>query len=90
VFGVCNAQMPPEWAYPVNPSGFKPMPDDGTPRHVPGSSATITLTQLRDYFLSPDRHAAEHPAQPDVVARGRNPDVFAGGFCHRADGPGEP
>lgn len=27
---------------------------------------------------------------PEVVARGRQPDVFACGFCHRADGPGGP
>jgi len=27
---------------------------------------------------------------PDIVARGRKPDVFACGFCHRADGPGGP
>jgi len=27
---------------------------------------------------------------PEVVARGRKPDVFACGFCHRADGPGGP
>jgi cytochrome c553 len=90
VFGVCNAQTPPEWAYPVNPPGFKPRPDDGTPRRMPGSTATFTLTQLRDYFLSPDWHAADHPAQPEVVAHGRKPDVFACGFCHRADGAGGP
>src|SRR2546430_4913151 len=88
--GWCMAQTPPEWAYPVNPPGFKPRADDGTPRRVEGSNATYTLTQLRDRFISPVWHAAEHPAQPEVVARGRKPDVFACGFCHRADGPGGP
>src|SRR6266404_439038 len=87
---LCAAQTPPEWAYPVNPPGFKPRPDDGTPRHVPESNASYTLTQLRDRFISPVWHAAEHPAQPEVVAQGRKPDVFACGFCHRADGPGGP
>ena len=86
----CMAQTPPEWAYPVNPPGFKPRADDGMPRRVEGSNATYTLTQLRDRFISPVWHAAEHPAQPEVVARGRKPDVFACGFCHRADGPGGP
>src|SRR5712672_68161 len=86
----CMAQTPPEWAYPVNPPGFKPRADDGTPRRIEGSNATYTLTQLRDRFISPVWHAAEHPAQPEVVARGRKPDVFACGFCHRADGPGGP
>ena len=86
----CGADNPPDWAYPVNPPGFKPKPDDGTPRRVAGSGATYTLTQLRDRFLSPVWHPGEHPLQPQVVARGRKPDVFACGFCHRADGPGGP
>ena len=86
----CGAQTPPEWAYPVNPPGFKPRADDGAPRRVDGSNATYTLTQLRDRFVSPVWYPAEHPAQPEVVARGRKPDVFACGFCHRADGPGGP
>jgi cytochrome c553 len=86
----CGADNPPDWAYPVNPPGFKPKPDEGTPRRVAGSGATYTLTQLRDRFLSPVWHPGEHPLQPEVVARGRKPDVFACGFCHRADGPGGP
>ena len=87
---VQGADSPPDWAYPVNPPGFKPKPDDGAPRHVPGSNASFTLTQLRDRFFSPVWHPGEHPAQPEVVARGRKPEVFACGFCHRADGPGGP
>src|SRR6266850_3332541 len=88
--GSCIAQTPPEWAYPVNPPGFKPKADDGTLRRVPGSTAAFTLTQTRDRFFSPVWHPGEHPPQPEVVARGRKPDVFACGFCHRADGPGGP
>src|SRR3954470_11656943 len=84
------ADNPPEWAYPINPPGFKPKADDGTPRRVEGSTASYTLTQLRDRFFSPVWYPAEHPQQPEVVARGRKPDVFACGFCHRADGPGGP
>src|SRR5262249_41358095 len=51
---------------------------------------TLTLTQVRDLFFSPDWHPADHPAQPDAVARGHKPDLYACGFCHRADGPGGP
>ena len=29
--------VPPAWAYAVNPPDFKPEPDDGKPRHVPDS-----------------------------------------------------
>src|SRR5262245_44907960 len=88
-----NAQIeepPPAWAYPVNPPDFKLPPDDGTLRRVPGSTAAFTLTQLRDRFFAPDWHPGDHPPRPQVVARGRKPEVFACGFCHRADGPGGP
>ena len=83
-------EPPPSWAYPVNPPDLKLPPDDGTPRRVPGSNATFTLTQVRDRHFSPVWHPDEHPPQPEVVARGRKPDVPACGFCHRADGPGGP
>ena len=56
----------------------------------PGSNAGYTLTQLRDRFLSPDWHPGDYPPRPEIVATGRKPDVFACGFCHRADGPGGP
>jgi cytochrome c553 len=85
-----GAEGPPAWAYPVNPPDFKLSPDDGALRRVPDSTATYTLSQLRDRFIAPDWHPAEYPPMPEVVARGRKPDVFACGFCHRADGPGGP
>src|SRR3954452_23635613 len=81
---------PPAWAYAVNPSDFKPAPDDGTPRHVPDSTAAFTVTQARDLFAALDWHPSDHPPLPEVVAHGRKPDVMACGVCHRADGPGGP
>ena len=94
---VCGAEPnapgsadPPAWAYPVNPPDLKPAVDDGSLRHVPGSTRVYTLSQLRDFFMAPDWHPGDHPVMPDVVARGRKPDVFACGFCHRADGRGGP
>jgi cytochrome c553 len=81
---------PPFWAYPYNPPGFTPPPDDGQPRRVPESAATYTVPQTRDRFLAPDWHPADHPPMPPVVAEGRKPDVYACGFCHRASGPGGP
>jgi len=84
------ADAPPEWAYQITPAGFKAPPDDGLPRHVPNSSASYTVTQLRDRFIAPVWHPEEHPPLPPIVAQGRKPDVFACGFCHRADGPGGP
>jgi cytochrome c553 len=85
-----SKEGPPAWAYPVIPPGLKPPPDDGVPRRVPGSAATFTLTQIRDRFFAPAWHPGDHPPMPEVVASGRKPDVFACGFCHRADGPGGP
>src|SRR5260370_27102101 len=84
------ADGPPEWAYPITPPNLKPAPDDGVPRRVPNSSATYTLTQIRDRFIAPVSHPEDHPPLPPVVAQGRKPDVFACAFCHRADGPGGP
>lgn len=81
---------PPAWAYVLNPPGFKQPPDDGTIRHVPDSTAGWTITQLRDFYFSPDWHPDDHPPMPEVVARGRKPEVFACGFCHRAEGTGGP
>jgi cytochrome c553 len=80
----------PQWAYPANSPDFKPGPDDGSPRRVPDSAITYTLSQLRDRFFAPDWHPGDHPLMPDIVARGRKPGVFACGHCHRADGPGGP
>jgi cytochrome c553 len=79
----------PAWAYPWAPD-FKVPPDDGVPRHVPGSTAAFTVTQERNLFFVPDWHADDHPPMPDVVAHGRPPDVRACGSCHRAEGTGGP
>jgi len=83
-------EAPPPWAYAVNPPDFKAPADDGSQRHVPGSDVTFTLTQARNSFLSPDWHPNDHPPLPEVVAHGRKPDVFACGYCHRAEGTGGP
>jgi cytochrome c553 len=91
--GAANADAedrPPPWAYPVNPPDLKPPPDDGKPRQVPDSTAAYSVAQTRDRFFAPDWHPADHPPMPEVVARGRKPDVYACGYCHRADGPGGP
>jgi cytochrome c553 len=84
------AEGAPDWAYPMNPPGLKPALDDGVARRVPGSSATFTLTQIRDRNFSPDWHPGDHPPMPELVARGKKPDVPACGFCHRAGGTGGP
>jgi cytochrome c553 len=80
----------PVWAYPVNPPGLKPEPDDGAVKQVPNSAAGYTMTQIRDLFSPPDWHPDNHPAMPDVVGRGNKPGQFACGFCHLPNGLGRP
>ena len=81
---------PPPWAYPVNPPGLVQPSDDGSPLEVPNSDERFTLTQIRDLNFCPDWHPGDHPAMPEIVARGRKPAVLACGSCHRADGSGGP
>jgi cytochrome c553 len=83
-------ESPPRWAYPENNRSYKPPADDGNLVHVPDSTAGYTWSQLRDRFSAPVWHPEDHQPLPDIVASGRKPDVFACGFCHRADGPGGP
>jgi cytochrome c553 len=82
----------PAWAYPGNPppQGEAPPPDDTTPLHVPGSSASFTRAQVTDLFSPPDWHPETHPPMPDIVAHGRKPAVYACGYCHMPDGRGRP
>jgi cytochrome c553 len=84
----------PYWAYavypPVSASGAPAKPVDGTPRQVPGSSATFTPAQVEDFFNPPDWHPSGHPAMPEIVAHGRKPNVYACGYCHLPNGQGRP
>jgi cytochrome c553 len=78
------------WAYPFNPPDFKPRAEDNVPRSVPDSTATYSVTQLRDRFIAPIGRLAKQPPLPPIVAEGRKPNVYACGFCHRTDGSGGP
>jgi cytochrome c553 len=84
------ADVPPPWAFAVNPPGTQPPVDDGIARHVPNSSVAFTITQVRDLFNVPDWHPDNHPSMPEIVAQGRKPGVFACGFCHLPNGLGRP
>jgi cytochrome c553 len=79
----------PAWAYPWVPD-FKVPPADDVPQRLPGSAGAFSWNQARDLFFSPDWHPEDHPSMPEVVARGRKPDVRACGSCHRAEGTGGP
>src|SRR5579863_8836843 len=77
-----GAADPPTWAYPINPPDDRPAPDDGSLKHVPGSSKALTRRQVLDWFNIPDWHPDGHPAMPDVVEHGRKPALRACGYCH--------
>jgi cytochrome c553 len=79
----------PTWAYAWDPD-FQVASADNVPQRLPGSTAAFSWVQVRDLFFSPSWHEEDHPAMPDVVARGRKPDVRACGSCHRAEGTGGP
>jgi len=81
---------PPDWAYPSTPRDFKPDPDDGKPKRLLASTKAYTYAQLQDVFAAPDWYPTEHPKLPDVVAKGRRPDVRACASCHLTNGLGHP
>jgi len=81
---------PPDWAYPATPRDFKPDPDDGKPKRLVASTKSYTYAQLQDVFAAPDWYPTDHPKMPDVVAKGRRPDVRACASCHLTSGLGHP
>lgn len=84
---------PPPWAYAVNPppvAGAARVVRDSTPRSVPDSEKTFTLTQIADLFNVPDWFPGDHPTLPISVAFGRKPVVYACGYCHLPNGQGRP
>lgn len=91
------------WAYGVAPAGAAAAPggqrgggrgaapaDDGSSRHVPGSTQAFTTAQLRDNFNIADWFPEDHPKPPDIVMTGRRPDARACGLCHYPNGRGRP
>ena len=82
----------PDWVYPINPpAAGKPAAEaPKKPVHIPNSGVTFMPAQLVDRFVVPDWHPRSHDQMPDIVARGRTPDVFACGYCHLPGGGGRP
>jgi len=84
---------PPVWAYPVSkaPPPLAEVPDAQVPQRLPGSAASYTKAQLRNLYQAPDWRPEEgRPPMPPIVAQGRNPGVFACGYCHLPSGTGRP
>jgi len=89
------AGQAPAWAYNVPdppPAGAPAAPpaQDPSPKKLPGSDAAFTLAQIRDRFGPADWYPGDHPAMPEIVAKGRRPDVLACALCHYPNGRGRP
>jgi cytochrome c553 len=82
----------PTWLFPLSPTspGGMQVHDRVKPLQVPRSRVTFTEAQLNDLFFAPDWVPQSHSAMPEVVARGRAPDVYACGYCHTPGGQGRP
>jgi cytochrome c553 len=93
------ATEPPAWAYAaVNtpapaaagaPAGAPPAANT-TPRSLPGSTLTFPPAQIRDAFGPADWFPGDHPVMPEIVAKGKRPDVRACALCHMPNGKGRP
>jgi cytochrome c553 len=85
-------EPPPYWAFAVNPppTDASAAPDETALFHVPGSKIAFTYSQVHDFFRVPDWHPASHPKMPEIVSHGRQPEVYACGYCHLPNGQGRP
>jgi len=64
---------------------------DSTPHQVPGSTLSFTLAQVRDTYGPADWFPGDHPAMPEIVARGsRERQILACSLCHYPNGKGRP
>jgi cytochrome c553 len=85
----------PEWLFPIDPNSVHPpktppKPDDQELLELPHSKESFTAARIGDRFNPPDWHPEDHGPMPDVVAKGRKPDVIACAFCHTPTGQGRP
>ena len=80
-----------EWAYPMQPPDFKPLPPDSV-HTAEGADASMMLTmrQINNGFGPPDWFPKEHAPMPDIVAHGQKPHVPACMLCHLPNGNGHP
>ena len=67
-----------------------PAEHETTLLRVPGSRRTFTLAQIEDGFGPADWFPEDHSEMPEIVARGRRPEVRACGSCHYPNGKGRP
>lgn len=96
------ADVPPPWAYGFNtpppppgsapPAAAAPAPaaPDNSMKSLPGSTLQFTLPQIRNGFGPADWFPGDHPPMPEIVAKGKMPNVRACSLCHYPNGKGRP
>src|ERR1700704_2266123 len=98
---VAAADVPPPWAYgfttPVPPGTPQAPPNpaqvlDAVTQHsLPESKFTFARAQIADRYGPADWFPEDHPAMPEIVARGRvTAGIYACGLCHYPNGKGRP
>ena len=89
----------PDWLFPIDPKSVHPppspdkpapKPDDDEQLRLPHSKEAFTAARIGDAFNPPDWHSEDHGPMPDVVSKGRKPDVAACASCHTPTGQGRP
>jgi len=81
---------PPKPVKGEKPKPPEPKPEDTELLDIPDSTEKFTLARINDAFNPPDWRPTSHGPMPDVVAKGRRPDVMACAFCHTPTGQGRP
>lgn len=96
--GAALAAELPHWAYgfagpgaPTPPAAgaAAPAPDTSS-KHLPGSKGEFTRQQISNRFGPADWYPEDHPTMPPVVAKGKEPNVYACSLCHYPNGKGRP
>jgi cytochrome c553 len=96
--GAAFAAELPNWAYgftgpgaPTPPAAgaAAPAPDTST-KHLPDSKGEFTRQQISNRFGPADWYPEDHPNMPPVVAKGKEPNVYACSLCHYPNGKGRP
>jgi cytochrome c553 len=71
--------------------GGAPAAPDTTLHKLPGSNLSFTVAQIRDTYGPADWFPGDHPAMPEIVAKGkREQQVLACSLCHYPNGKGRP
>lgn len=96
IAGTAFAADPPPWAYGfegppqagATTAPIGPATTDQTMHSVPGATAQYSRQQIANRFGPADWFPNEHPQMPDVVAHGKQSNVWACGLCHYPNGKG--